>query len=100
MGDTDFTQNTTDVHQERISSADFRRASERQGPDGLPDAEEGERMMRMLEEALDKERTRLMAANSMLGCLQTALDPEAIEASHPLTAPSTPTPSAKANSTP
>jgi len=41
-------------------------------------------MMRLLEEALDKERTRLMAANSMLGCIQTALDPEAIEVSPPV----------------
>ena len=32
----------------------------------------------MIEEALEEERTRLMLANSMLGCVQIALDPEAI----------------------
>jgi hypothetical protein len=31
-----------------------------------------------LEEALEEERTRLMLADSVLGCLQIALDPEAI----------------------
>jgi hypothetical protein len=71
MDQTDFTHNTNDVHHERVSTAEFRR-------------EEGERMMRVLEEALEKERTRLMAANSMLGCIQTALDPEAIEVSPPV----------------
>ena len=32
----------------------------------------------MLEGALEEERTRLMLANSMLGCVQIALDPEAV----------------------
>jgi hypothetical protein len=32
----------------------------------------------VIEEALEEERTRLMLANSMLGCVQIALDPEAI----------------------
>jgi hypothetical protein len=84
MDQTDFTHNTNDVHQERVSTAEFRRPSERKDPDAVPDGEEGERMMRVLEEALEKERTRLMAANSMLGCIQTALDPEAIEVSPPV----------------
>ena len=84
MDKTDFTHNANDVHHERVSSAEFRRASERKDPDALPDGEEGDRMMRVLEEALEKERTRLMAANSMLGCIQTALDPEAIEVSPPV----------------
>ena len=35
----------------------------------------------MIEEALEEERTRLMLANSMLGCVQIALDPEAISVS-------------------
>jgi hypothetical protein len=88
MAEPDFTHNPTNVHPERVSSADFRHASDRKDPnaipDAQPDAEEGERMMRSLEEALEKERTRLMAANSMLGCIQTALDPEAIEVSPPV----------------
>jgi hypothetical protein len=36
-----------------------------------------------LEEALEEERTRLMLANSVLGCLQTALDPEAVTVTPP-----------------
>jgi hypothetical protein len=32
----------------------------------------------VIEEALEEERTRLMLANSMLGCVQIALDSEAI----------------------
>jgi hypothetical protein len=32
-----------------------------------------------LEAAIEEERTRLMLADSVLGCLQTALDPEAIK---------------------
>lgn len=36
-----------------------------------------------LEEALEQERTRLMLANSVLGCLQTALDPEAVTVTPP-----------------
>ena len=37
-----------------------------------------------LEEALEEERTQLMLANSMLGCLQIALDPEAIAVTPPV----------------
>ena len=37
-----------------------------------------------LEEALEEERTQLMLANSMLGCLQVALDPEAITVTPPV----------------
>jgi hypothetical protein len=36
-----------------------------------------------LEEALEEERTRLMLANSVLGCLQIALDPEAVTVTPP-----------------
>ena len=54
-----YRPNATDVHQQRVSSVEFRRASEREDPDALPGGEEGERMMRVLEEALDKERARL-----------------------------------------
>jgi hypothetical protein len=36
------------------------------------------RLISPLEEALEEERTRLMLADSVLGCLQIALDPEAI----------------------
>ncbi len=34
---------------------------------------------RVLEETIEEERTRLMLAESVLGCLQIALDPEAIK---------------------
>lgn len=35
-------------------------------------------MASVIEEALEEERTRLMLTNSMLGRVQIALDPEAI----------------------
>lgn len=88
MAKPDFTHNPTDVHPDHVSSADFHHPSDRKAPNAIPDvqpdAEECECMMRSLEEALENERTRLMTANSMLGCIQTALDPEAIEVSPPV----------------
>jgi hypothetical protein len=43
-----------------------------------PNREEGAWVISPLEKALEEERERLMLANSMLGCIQIALDPEAI----------------------
>ena len=43
-----------------------------------PNREEGAWVIGPLERALEEERERLMLANSMLGCIQIALDPEAI----------------------
>jgi hypothetical protein len=72
MADVEFTTNP------RISTAEFLHASERAHPDGKPDGEEERDLVSVIEEALEEERTRLMLANSMLGCVQIALDPEAI----------------------
>ena len=43
-----------------------------------PTREEGAWLISPLEKALEEERERLMLANSLLGCIQIALDPEAI----------------------
>ena len=43
-----------------------------------PNREEGAWLISPLEKALEEERERLMLANSLLGCIQIALDPEAI----------------------
>ena len=43
-----------------------------------PTREECAWLISPLEKALEEERERLMLANSMLGCIQIALDPEAI----------------------
>jgi hypothetical protein len=53
-------------------------ASERARADVKSDAREARDLLSVIEEALEEERTRLMLANSMLGCVQIALDPEAI----------------------
>lgn len=70
----------------RVSSVEFLHASERAGDDVGTDGgekREGERrkerdLLSVIEETLEEERARLMLANSVLGCLQAALDPEAI----------------------
>jgi hypothetical protein len=72
MADTEFTTNP------RLSTADFLHASERARPDAKPNANKERDPASVIEEALEEERTRLMLANSMLGCVQIALDPEAI----------------------
>ncbi len=38
----------------------------------------------MIEEALEKARARFVLANSMLGCIQIALDPEATNVTPPV----------------
>jgi hypothetical protein len=72
MADVDFTTNP------RVSSTDFLHASERARADGKPDGKEESDLLSVIEEALEEERSRLMLVNSMLGCVQIALDPEAI----------------------
>ena len=59
------------------SSAEFPHASEHAKPDA-------QSVITPLEEALEEERTQLMLANSVLGCLQIALDPEAITVTPPV----------------
>jgi hypothetical protein len=72
MADVESTTNP------RVSSADFLHASERASADVKSDGKEARDLVSVIEEALEEERTRLMLANSMLGCVQIALDPEAI----------------------
>ena len=72
MADAEFTTNP------RVSSADFLHASERTSADVKSDGREARDLISVIEEALEEERTRLMLVNSMLGCVQIALDPEAI----------------------
>ena len=72
MADVDLTTNP------RVSTADFLHASEREYADAKLDGKEERDLLSVIEEAFEEERTRLMLANSMLGCVQIALDPEAI----------------------
>ena len=68
----------------RVSTADFLHASERERADAKPDEKEERDLVSVIEEALEQERSRLMLANSMLGCVQIALDPEAISVIPPV----------------
>jgi hypothetical protein len=68
----------------RVSTADFLHASERAHADAKPDVKEERDLLSLIEEALEEERTRLMLANSVLGCVQIALDPEAIAIAPPV----------------
>ena len=72
MADGDTTTNP------RVLSADFLHASEREHADAKNDGREKRDLLSVIEEALENERARLMLANSILGCVQTALDPEAV----------------------
>ena len=78
MANADVTTNP------RISTADFLHASEREHADTKPDGKEKRDLVSVIEEALEQERSRLMLANSMLGCGQIALDPEAISVIPPV----------------
>jgi hypothetical protein len=60
------------------------RASAHTNPDDTKPQNENVSLITPLEEALEEERTQLMLANSMLGCLQIALDPEAITVTPPV----------------
>jgi hypothetical protein len=62
----------------RASSTDFLHATERARADDKSDVKDEKDLVSAIEETLEEERTRLMLANSMLGCVQIALDPEAI----------------------
>ena len=91
MADADV---TTDPHDSRVNSTARRsHASERASFDVKTESASGPHigvaagnvcgdndrsLISPLEEALEEERTRLMLADSVLGCLQIALDPEAI----------------------
>ena len=79
MADTEFTTNPTDAGSPHVSDADFLHASERANADAPSDEDVGTWCLSLLEDALEEERARLMQANSMLGCVQIALDPEAVE---------------------
>ena len=59
-------------------------ASAHTNPDDARSQYEHASLITPLEEALEEERTQLMLANSMLGCLQIALDPEAITVTPPV----------------
>ena len=72
MAEAEFTTNA------RVSSVEFLYASGRAGADAKTDGEEERDLFSFFEEALEDERARLMLANSMLGCVQIALDPEAV----------------------
>jgi hypothetical protein len=78
MADADSTTNA------RASTADFLHASDRAYTNAKPDAKEERDLLSAMKEALEGERTRLMLANSMLGCVQIALDPEAINVTPPV----------------
>ena len=79
MADAEFTTNPTDAGSQRIPDADFLHASERANADAPSDEDVGTWCLSLLEDALEEERARLMLVNSMLGCVQIALDPEAVE---------------------
>jgi hypothetical protein len=79
MADAEFTTNPTDAGSQRVPDAEFLHASERANADAQSDEDVGTWCLSLLEDALEVERARLMRANSMLGCVQIALDPEAVE---------------------
>jgi hypothetical protein len=78
MANAEFTTTPHNVCHKCTSSADLPHASEHAIPDAQPDDTEEECLIDPLEKALEDERMRLMLANSVLGCLQIALDPEAV----------------------
>ena len=78
MADAEFTTNS------RVFTAEFLHASERAHDDVKSDGREARDLVSVIEEALEEERARLMQANSLLGCVQVALDPEAISVAPPV----------------
>ena len=78
MADAEFTTNP------RVSNTDFLHAPERARTDGKSDGKGARDLVSVIEEALEEERARLMQANSLLGCVQVALDPEAISVAPPV----------------
>jgi hypothetical protein len=84
MGNTEF---TTSPHAARLkceSSTYNPHASEHANANDAQPEYDNMPLITPLEEALEEERTQLMLANSMLGCLQIALDPEAITVTPPV----------------
>jgi hypothetical protein len=81
MAEAKFTTSPNDVRPNLVSSVDFLHASERASHDAKSDAENSRCPISALEDAVERECARLMLANSILGCLQIALDPEAITVS-------------------
>ena len=75
MANAEFTTTPHNVCHKCAPSADLPHAPGQANPDAL---------ITPLEEALEEERTQLMLANSVLGCLQIALDPEAITVTPPV----------------
>ena len=69
MADADFTTPTYNTNANSTSGPPH--ASQRANPD--------DSLVSPLEAAIEEERSRLMLADSVLGCLQIALDPEAIK---------------------
>ena len=83
----DNTQFTTPPHATRPkceSSTYHPHASEHANANDAQPKYDNMPLITPLEEALEEERTQLMLANSMLGCLQIALDPEAITVTPPV----------------
>ena len=78
MAADEFTTNPNDAGLHGVSDADFLHASERANVDAKLNWEESTPLFSALEDTLEEERARLMRANSMLGCVQIALDPEAV----------------------
>ncbi len=69
----------------RLSDADFLHASEHAHTDAKTNGGgEVRDLLSVIEETFEEERTRPMLANSILGCLQIALDPEAISVAPPV----------------
>jgi hypothetical protein len=81
MADAEFTTNPNSVRAKRVSSVDFLHVSDRAYCDARSGEGEETCPISDLEDAVEEERTRLMLANSTLGCIQIALDPEAITVS-------------------
>jgi len=77
MANAESTTTPHNVCHKCAPSADLPHAPEHANPDAQSHSTP-------LEEALDEERTQLMLANSLLGCLQIALDPEAITVTPPV----------------
>jgi hypothetical protein len=52
--------------------------------DAKTDGNKERDLLSVIEETLEEERTRLMLANLILGCVQAALDPEAVSVVPPV----------------
>ena len=84
MAIEEFTTTQNNVCHKCAPSADLPHAPEHASPDAQSHKDENLCLITPLEQALEEERTQLMLANSVLGCLQIALDPEAITVTPPV----------------